>query len=116
MSLVEPSHGLPTLPPNDKSLPLLAWGSFAVGFWPVSIVIAYLERKKSPLFASQYRYLIRTFWIGFLYLAISTVLTLLFIGVLLFLATTIWFYARCIRAILCLLRNEPIPNPGTWLF
>ena len=114
MSLTDPNSGLPTLPPTDKSLPLVAWASFIVGFWPVSIVIAYLERDKAPLFRTHYQYLIRTFWIGSLYLAVSLVLLIVLVGFVLLFAVTIWFYARCARAVIALLRNEPIAVPLTW--
>ncbi|MBN9548661.1 MAG: hypothetical protein J0H31_07210 [Alphaproteobacteria bacterium] len=80
------------------------------------IVLAYINRGKAGGFVeSHYTFLIRTFWIGLLYAAISVVLMMLAIGFLLMFAVAVWFIARCILGIQALQRGEPVRNPQSWL-
>jgi uncharacterized membrane protein len=82
----------------------------------VGIVLAYINRGKAGGFVeSHYTFLIRTFWIGLLYAAISVVLMMLAIGFLLMFAVAVWFIARCILGIQALQRGEPVRNPQSWL-
>lgn len=98
------------------ALPMMAWALNLVGLWPIGLVIAYLERGKStPEMAAQYRYLIRTVWIGALFFAVSYLLCLILIGALMLVVVALWYWARCVKAMLALHRREPIANPGTWL-
>ncbi len=83
----------------------------------IGVVIAYVNRRDEPEWlGSHYSFQIRTFWIGFLYLLISSLLTLILIGWLLILLWYIWVIVRCVRGMKCLARGEPYPNPKSWLF
>lgn len=98
------------------ALPMATWAATLVGLWPVGIVIAYLERAKaSAEMAAQYRYLIRTCWIGVLYGCVASVLCLFLVGYVLLFALTLWWIARCVKAMIGLARHEPPRHPGTWL-
>ena len=101
---------------RSVALPMAAWVLNAVGVWPIGLAIAYVERgRATPEFATQYRYLIRTVLIGAVYLLASLLLCLVLVGYLALMATAVWFYARCIRAMLALSRGETLTRPSTWL-
>ncbi len=83
----------------------------------IGVVIAYVNRREEPEWlGSHYSFQIRTFWIGILYLVISSLLTLILIGWLLILLWYIWVIVRCARGMKCLARGERYPNPKSWLF
>ena len=82
----------------------------------VGLVFAYLNRDKSdPWLQSHYTYLIRTFWIGLLYLCICGALTIFVIGFFLLFALAIWFIIRCIKGLQAVTQQQPITDPETWL-
>ncbi len=100
----------------NKTLPLIAWGSCLIGFWPVGLAVAYIDRgKATDLVASHYRYLIRTLWIGLLYGLICFVLSFALVGLFGFFVMSIWYLIRCVKGLVFLLRDQSIPNPGSWL-
>ena len=67
------------------------------------------------LLDSHYTYLIRTFWIGVLYGLISFALSIVLIGFLLMFVVAIWVIVRCVKGLQAIARNEPVPNPETWM-
>jgi uncharacterized membrane protein len=100
----------------NKTLPLIAWASCLLGGWPIGLIIAYVDRgKTTDLYATHYRYLIRTIWIGLLFGFVSLILSVVAIGLLTWIATLVWYLVRCVKGLVLLLREEPIANPGTWL-
>lgn len=83
----------------------------------LGIIFAYIfENDAKSILKSHYNYLIRTFWIGLLYFTISALLVFLIIGFLLLPICVIWWLIRLVKGLKSLMRNEPIPNPKTWLF
>ncbi len=104
-------------PTNVQVIYILYLASFVVGITAIAgIVIAYINRGKAGGWVeSHYTYLIRTFWIGLLYGFISVILMFVLIGILLALATAVWFIARCVIGLQALGRGEPIKNPEGWL-
>ena len=101
---------------TNKTLPIVGWIACLVGGWIIGLILAYVDRgKTNDLYASHYRYLIRTVWIGLLFCAISFVLSFVAIGLLTFFATSIWYLIRCVKGLVLAVREEPIANPGTWL-
>jgi uncharacterized membrane protein len=83
----------------------------------IGVVIAYVNRRDEPEWLwSHYDFLIRTFWIGLLYVTISALLTLIVIGYLLIPLWYIWFIVRCVRGMKCLARGESHLDPKSWLF
>jgi uncharacterized membrane protein len=83
----------------------------------IGLVIAYVNRDGGPEWLrSHYDFQIRTFWIGLLYLAIGSLLTLIVIGWLLIPLWYVWLIVRCARGMKHLARAEPYPNPESWLF
>ncbi len=83
----------------------------------VGLVMAYINKGDAPEWVqSHYRFQIRTFWIGLLYLAIGSLLTLIYIGWLLVLLWYVRLIVRCARGMRRLSRAEAHPNPRGWLF
>ncbi|REC94244.1 DUF4870 family protein [Kushneria indalinina] len=74
-------------------------GSILTGITALAgLVIAYIYRRRSPAWlADHYTFLIRTFWIGLLYMVLATMLSVLGVGVLLFPLITVWLIVRCVR-------------------
>jgi uncharacterized membrane protein len=100
----------------NKTLPIIGWVCCLAGLWFIGLVLAYVDRgRTTELYASHYRYLIRTVWIGMLSCFISFLLSFIAIGFLTFVATGIWYVVRCVKGLVLVLRDEPISNPGTWL-
>jgi uncharacterized membrane protein len=104
-------------PANAQVIYILYLASFVVGITAIAgVVIAYINRGKAGGWVeSHYTYLIRTFWIGLLYGLVSVVLMFVLIGILLALATAVWFIARCVIGLQALGRGEPIKNPESWM-
>ncbi len=83
----------------------------------VGVIFAYLNRGKGSAWVdSHYTYQIRTLWIGLLFGIVSGLLTLILIGFLMLIAVLIWMIVRCIKGLQLAGRNEPVPNPETWMF
>lgn len=83
----------------------------------LGIIFAYIfENDARDLLKTHYQYLIRTFWIGLLYFSISSLLVFLIIGLFLLPLCLIWWFIRNVKGLKSLIREEPIPNPKTWLF
>lgn len=83
----------------------------------IGVVIAHAARNDSGGWVNDhYRFQIRTFWIGLLYLAVGVAATSIVIGWLVLLAVLVWWIGRCVKGLRCASRSEPYPNPGTWLW
>ncbi len=83
----------------------------------LGVIFAYIfENDAKSILKSHYLYLIRSFWIGLLYFIISSLLIFLVIGLLLLPICIIWWLIRIVKGLKSLMRDEPIPNPKTWIF
>ena len=81
------------------------------------LIIAYIKLGDChPVMQSHYRFQIRTFWIGLLYLAIGVTLCVVLIGIPILAWWFIWSLVRIVKGILLVIENEPIANPRSWLF
>ncbi len=65
---------------------------------------------------THYRFQIRTFWIGLLYIVVGTILAFIVIGVAVLAWWFIWSLIRSIKGVLALNEHRPIANPTSWLF
>jgi Predicted membrane protein len=105
-----------TLTPGGPSLRTLchvAYGLFALGVISAgfvgvatiaAVVLMYVKRSDAAgtLYAKHFDWLLSTFWWALLWMALSAIATLIFIGWLGVLATTIWVVYRIIRGWLAL--------------
>ena len=65
---------------------------------------------------THYRFQIRTFWIGLLYVFVSLATAIVIIGLLFLAILPFWVLIRCIRGWRYLIRGAPHPKPASWLF
>lgn len=83
----------------------------------IGVIVAYVNKDDAPAWLqSHYRFQIRTFWIGLLYLFIGVVLSAVAIGYFILLFWVIWVIIRCVKGIKYLDRNQAYPAPGSWMF
>ena len=83
----------------------------------VGVIMAYLNQKDADeMLKTHYRFQIRTFWIGLLYLFISALLLFVLIGYLVWLFYVVWLIVRCVKGKQALDKNEAHPNPASWMF
>lgn len=83
----------------------------------VGLVMAYVNRAGAPEWLqTHYRFQIRTFWIGLLYVFIGLLTIILIIGVLWLGFVLIWFIVRCAKGMRAIARGEAHPEPETWLW
>ncbi len=83
----------------------------------VGLIIAYVNRDHNGGWVDEhYRFQIRTFWIGLLYGAISTIAVFFVIGWVLLVLWIVWWIVRCAKGLKAVSRSEPYPNVKTWLW
>jgi len=102
----------------SSGFPLIAPLTGIVGI--VGIILAYVKRSEATdtWLESHYRWLIRTFWYSLLWGAIGAVVFVvlaiiivgLFIGYLIWVATTIWVLYRLVRGYMLFNASKPIPG------
>ncbi len=81
----------------------------------IGVIMAYVNRSDAPdWLASHYRFQIRTFWIGLLYLVVGIVLCFIVIGVVVLVFWMIWMIIRCAKGLKYLSREEAYPDPAGW--
>lgn len=104
-------------PKNVQVIYICYLVGFVIGITTlVGIVLAYLNRGKSPAWVeTHYTWAIRTFWIALLFGFISLLLLFVAIGFLTALATAIWAVVRIVIGLQAIGRSEPIKNPQSWL-
>src|SRR4029077_11610642 len=120
MTLTDPNPGQPVV--TNPQLALVVYILYLVAYVTgitglVGVIIAHVQLGNAdPLLASHYRFQIRTFWIGLVYLVVGWVLVFILVGFLVLLWWFIWSLIRNIKGILALNENRPIANPTSWMF
>ncbi len=102
----------------SSGFPLIAPLTGIVGI--IGIILTYVKRSEATgtWLESHYRWLIRTFWYSLLWGAIGAVVFVvlaiiivgLFIGYLIWVATTIWVLYRLVRGYMLFNESKPIPG------
>jgi len=83
----------------------------------IGVVMAYINKGDAPEWLkTHYQFLIRTFWIGALFMLIGALLSIILIGYLVFLFWVVWLIVRCVKGMKSLDQKEPHPNPTGWMF
>jgi uncharacterized membrane protein len=107
---------------SGKQLALIVYILYLVAYFTgitalIGVIIAHVQiGSADPFLASHYRFQIRTFWIGILYIVIGTILTFVVVGIAVLLWWFVWSLVRNIKGALALNENKPIANPQSWLF
>jgi len=121
MTMTGPNSAPPPLVSNPQLaliVYILYFAAYVVGITAlIGVIIAHVQvGTAEPLLASHYRFQIRTFWIGLLYLVVGFILVWVLIGFLVLLWWFVWSLVRNIKGVLALNENQPIANPGSWMF
>lgn len=98
---------------------LLYLGGWVTGFSGlIGIILAHVWQgeNRDGWAASHFSYLIRTFWIALVGIIVASVLSIVFIGILLFPVIAIWVTVRSVMSLLKAQKQEPMPDPNTLLF
>ena len=83
----------------------------------VGLIIAYVNRDDAPAWLkTHYRFQIRTFWIGALYLFTCILFSQFIIGLFIILFWLLWLIVRCARGYKYLDREQAYPDPAGWFF
>jgi len=100
-----------------RTLTHVTYGLYALGFLTggflgiatlAAVVLMYLKRTDAAgtMYAAHFDWLLRTFWWALLWLAISAIAVLIFIGWLGVVATVVWVLYRLIRGWLALMEGN----------
>ena len=103
---------------NARIIYILYLISIALGITGlVGVIMAYVYRDGAPEWvASHYRFQVRTFWIGLLYVVVGALLTPVAVGFLILLFWLVWLIIRCVKGMQYLEQSAPHPNPTSWMF
>ncbi|MDN6180058.1 MAG: hypothetical protein L0I84_03500 [Halomonas subglaciescola] len=108
---------------DDTRTPHIVYGLFLGGLLTASltlligVIIAYVYRRDAaPWLQTHYRYLIRTFWIGALYLCAVFAVSVFMLGAILWPLLAVWLGLRCVLGFIALRRRQPPARPGSWLW
>ncbi|AVG43781.1 hypothetical protein CE205_22020 [Achromobacter insolitus] len=112
----DPQTPVPGTTLDLRTLTHVAYGLYALGFLTsgflgiatlAAVVLMYLKRSDAAgtVYAAHFDWLLRTFWWALLWLAISAIATLIFIGWIGLAATVIWVLYRLIKGWLALLEG-----------
>ena len=120
----DPGRAVAHPPPlvSDYGLVMTVYILYLLGFLTgitalAGVIIAHVKAGRSdPISDSHFRFQIRTFWIGLLYIVVGAIAYLVWIGPLIWLWWVIWTLIRSIKGLLALNEREPIGNPQSWLF
>jgi uncharacterized membrane protein len=118
-----PGPGMPPQPKvPDTDIALIIYILYFVGYFTgvtaiIGVIMAHIQLDTAdPMLATHYRFQIRTFWIGLLYLVVGTVLSLIIIGFLVLAWWFVWSLIRSIKGLLALNKYQPIADPNSWMF
>ena len=93
--------------------------SYFTGFTAlIGVVIAHvkLADETDPVLRLHYEFLIRTFWIGLLYIVIGFLLCIVLVGFLVLFWWLMWSLIRIIKGFIAINEGKPIAKPRSWLF
>lgn len=101
-----------------KLVYLLYFAGFIVGLTTlIGVVVAYLKRSEADdISATHFTFQIRTFWLSFLFVIVSTLLTVVVIGFFMLLGWVVWAIIRNVKGFMLISEGKPIPEPETWLW
>lgn len=112
---VSPETNTSTPKGDAKNLTMIIYAlqaaSFVVGLtFLVAVVMNYIkiDDVKGTWLASHFRWQIRTFWFGLLWMLIGGLLTMIFIGILILLANAVWIIYRIAKGWIYLADNKPM--------
>lgn len=117
---LEQANSIPQ-PPVSTTIPMIVYALFLANFIVpftalVGVIMAYINKGDGNYLDSHYQFQIRTFWIGLLYAIVGALLTVILIGWLILFFYVIWLIIRCVKGFKYLNKEEPMPDPTSWMF
>src|SRR5262245_43051982 len=125
MSVTGPEQAQPPQQPmmSSRQLALIVYSLYFAAYITggitslIGVIIAHVQAGSvDPVTDTHYRFQIRTFWIGLLYLVIGGLLLVVIVGIAVLIWWFIWSLIRNVKGLLALNENKPIANPTSWLF
>jgi uncharacterized membrane protein len=121
MSAPAPDQSRPPMMSNNQLALIVYILYFAAYFTGITgligVIIAHVQvGNADELLRTHYRFQIRTFWIGLLYLVVGTILTFVVVGIAVLFWWFVWSLVRNVKGVLALNENRPIANPASWMF
>lgn len=107
---------------SDDTLAIIVYVLYCIGYFTgisalIGVVIAHVKVDEAdPMLRSHYQFQIRTFWIGFLYIAVGFALSLVLIGIPILVWWFVWSVIRITKGFIAINEHRPIGNPRSWLF
>jgi uncharacterized membrane protein len=107
---------------SDNALAVIVYVLYGIGYFTlctalIGVIIAHLKVDDGdPVLRSHYQFQIRTFWIGFLYITVGFVLSLVLIGIPILVWWFVWSLIRIVKGAIAANEQRPIANPKSWLF
>ena len=83
--------------------------------WVVAVVLNYVRKDEvaGTWLESHFRWQIRTFWFGLLWIVIGGILALAVVGFVVLFIAWIWMIYRIVKGWLNLAENKPVPAPAS---
>ena len=122
MSSDIPPPAVPRPIVSDDTLAVVVYVLYCIGYFTgvsalIGVVIAHVKVDEAePMLRSHYQFLIRTFWIGALYITIGFALSLVLIGIPILIWWFVWSLIRITKGFIAINEHRPIANPQSWLF
>ena len=83
----------------------------------IGVIMAYVNREETDdWLQTHYRFQIRTFWIGVLYLFIGSLTFQFIFGIFILIFWFFWIVIRCAKGLKQLENQQPVKNVESWLF
>lgn len=83
----------------------------------IGVIVAYVNKDDGPEWLqSHYRFQIRTFWMGLLFMIVGGILLVVMIGWLVYLFWIVWLIIRCVKGLKQLELQQPLQDEKTWMF
>ncbi len=107
---------------SDYGLALSVYVLYLLGFFTgltavIGLIIASMQVDRAdPVSRSHFRFQIRTFWIGLLFLVVGIIGLHVAIGAVILVWWGVWTLIRCVKGLLALNAGEPIGDPELWFF
>ena len=104
--------------PTAKVIYILLIISTLVGVTGIiALIMAYIFKDDSEdWLQSHYRFQIRTYWIGLLYVLLGALTLTITLGYFILLFTFVWVIVRCSKGLKQLEDSQPVKNVESWLF
>jgi uncharacterized membrane protein len=107
---------------SDKQLALIVYVLYFLGAITavtavIGVIIAHIKiATADEITRTHYRFQIRTFWIGVVYVVVGVLLLTIFIGIFVLIWWIVWWLVRNVKGLLLLNENKPIEHPDSWIF